>query len=89
MPRPLRIEYEGTFYDVTSRGNEEGKRSFVVQMIKDVLGTTSTRPKTNLIIETLKDNLHEIIHYLNGLHTTRIRVSPGFLKDLMREWSKA
>ncbi len=28
MARPLRIEYEGAFYHVTTRGNEKGKIYF-------------------------------------------------------------
>lgn len=38
----------------------------------------------HLIMETLKGNLHQIMHYLNGSYTTHIQVSPGFFRGLGR-----
>lgn len=85
MARPLRIEYEGAFYHVTSRGNER-KEIFRVkddyerfkhyvseaQDKYDFLlhGYVLMTNHYHLILETNKANLHQIMHYLNGSYTT-------------------
>lgn len=85
MARPMRIEYEGAFYHVTSRGNER-KEIFLgpkdYERFKHYLSEAEDKYDfllhgyvlmTNhyhLILETNKANLHRIMHYLNGSYTT-------------------
>jgi len=89
MARPLRIEYPGAFYHVTSRGNEK----------KDIFKTRRDREKfisylqssverygaqihayclmTNhyhLLLETPRGNLSEIMQHINGAYTTYFNV---------------
>jgi putative transposase len=89
MARPLRIEYPGCFYHVTSRGNEQ----------KDIFKSRRDREKfltylqssverygariyafclmTNhyhLLIETPKGNLSQIMRHINGAYTTYFNV---------------
>jgi len=87
MARPVRIEYEGAFYHVTSRGNERKKIFFTerdYEKMKDYLKEAQNRYgyllhsyifMTNhyhLVIETPHSNLHEIMHYINSSYTTYI-----------------
>ena len=84
MARPLRVEYEGAFYHVTSRGNE--KREIFTspedyEQFKSYL--YESREKfgyklhayvlmTNhfhLLIETPEANLNRLMHYINGSYT--------------------
>jgi putative transposase len=85
MARPLRIEYEGAFYHVTSRGNE---RKEIFRRLEDyerfkhylseaqdkydylLHGYVLMTNHYHLILETKKANLHQIMHYLNGSYTT-------------------
>jgi len=85
MARPLRIEYPGAFYHITSRGNEQ----------KDVFRTIADREKFlsymetaserygavihvyclmsnhyHLLLETPLDNLSQIMRHINGAYTT-------------------
>jgi putative transposase len=92
MARPLRIEYEGAFYHVTSRGNER-KRIFHgpkdYERFKHYLAEAQDKYDfllhgyvlmTNhyhLILETNKANLHQIMHYLNGSYTTYFNLKNG------------
>lgn len=89
MARPLRIEYSGGFYHVTSRGNER----------KDIFKSRKDREKflsyldsaverygavihayclmTNhyhLLIETPRGNLSQIMRHINGAYTTYFNV---------------
>ena len=89
MARPLRIEYPGAFYHVTSRGNEK----------KDIFKSRRDREKflsylqssverygalihayclmTNhyhLLLETPRGNLAEIMQHINGAYTTYFNV---------------
>lgn len=89
MARPLRIEYPGAFYHVTSRGNEQ----------KDIFKSRKDREKflsylqssverygalihvyclmTNhyhLLMETPRGNLSEIMQHINGAYTTYFNV---------------
>jgi len=84
MARPLRVEYEGAFYHVTSRGNEK-KEIFSspenYEQFKSYL--YEAREKfgyklhayvlmTNhfhLLIETPDPNLNRLMHYINGSYT--------------------
>ena len=89
MARPLRIEYAGALYHVTSRGNERGKifftktdyRKFIEYLvhIKVKFGVIihSYVLMTNhyhLLIETPDKNLCKIMHYLNSSYTTYINI---------------
>jgi len=84
MARPLRIEYEGAFYHVTSRGNERGEIFFGkedYEKFKDYLKGASEKfgivihayvLMTNhyhLLIETPEANLSRAMHYINGAYT--------------------
>ena len=89
MTRPLRIEFPGAYYHVTSRGNER----------KDVFKTRKDREKFlfyletaterygavihvwcqlsnhyHLLLETPSGNLSEIMHHINGAYTTYFNV---------------
>jgi putative transposase len=84
MARPLRVEYEGAFYHVTSRGNEKKEIFFSpedYEQFKTYL--YEAREKfgyklhayvlmTNhfhLLIETPEANLNRLMHYINGSYT--------------------
>lgn len=92
MARPIRIEYEGAFYHVTSRGNERkkifrGPKDY--ERFKHYLSEAQDKYDfflhgyvlmTNhyhLILETNKANLHQIMHYLNGSYTTYFNLKNG------------
>ncbi len=92
MARPIRIEYEGAFYHVTSRGNE---RQEIFRSPKDyerfkhylreaqdkyecvLHGYVLMTNHYHLILETNKANLHQIMHYLNGSYTTYFNLRNG------------
>lgn len=86
MARPLRIEYPGALYHVTSRGNcrapvyrDDGDRKAFLT----VLENTARRFKWlcyayclmdnhyHLVVETLDGNLSRGMRYLNGVYTQR------------------
>lgn len=85
MARPLRIEFSGAFYHVTSRGNEQ-KEVFKSQKDRekflDYLATASTRYGAiihafclmsnhyHLFLETPDGNLSQIMRHINGAYTT-------------------
>lgn len=89
MSRPLRIEYPGAFYHVTSRGNE---RKMVFQSIRDrekylsylesaherygaVIHTYCLMGNHyHLLLETPRGNLSQIIHHINGAYTTYFNI---------------
>ncbi|MFC1895165.1 hypothetical protein ACFL0Q_00670 [Thermodesulfobacteriota bacterium] len=54
MARPLRIEYPGSFYHATSRGNER-------KAIFD---------HYHLLLETPSGNFSQILHHIDGTYTT-------------------
>lgn len=87
MARPLRIEYEGALYHVTSRGNERGKIFFTrtdYQKFREYLADLKVKfglvihcyvlitNHYHLLIETPDKNLCKIMHYLNSSYTTYI-----------------
>jgi putative transposase len=89
MARQLRIEYEGAFYHVTSRGNERRKIFFSktdYEKFKEYLGNSLVKFNyrihcymlmTNhyhLLIETPNGNISKIMHYLNGSYTNYINI---------------
>ena len=85
MARPLRIEYPGAFYHITSRGNE---RKAVFKSERDrekllfYLGSATERYAAivhvyclmdnhyHLLMETPAGNLSQIMHHINGAYTT-------------------
>lgn len=87
MVRPLRLEYEGAFYHVTSRGNGRGNIFFsegdymrflsYLKEAKEGYGIVShgcvlMTNHYHLLIETPEANLSKVMHYLNGSYTTYI-----------------
>lgn len=86
MARPLRIEYEGALYHITSRGNAGGK-IFLADKDRlsflDVLGGVVSRFRWichayclmsnhyHLLIETPSANLSRGMQFLNGVYTQR------------------
>jgi REP element-mobilizing transposase RayT len=84
MTRPLRIEYPGAFYHITSRGNE---RKDIFKSLRDrekFLSYLESATKRygavihayclmdshyHLFIETPLGNLSKIIHHINGAYT--------------------
>lgn len=89
MARPLRIEYPGAFYHVTSRGNEQ-KDVFKSQKDREkfleYLGSATKRYGAvihayclmsnhyHLLLETLEENLSQIMRHINGAYTTYFNV---------------
>jgi REP element-mobilizing transposase RayT len=89
VARPLRIEYPGAFYHVTSRGNE---RRTVFQSNRDrekylsYLESAHERYGAvihvyclmgnhyHLLLETPRANLSKILHYINGAYTTYFNI---------------
>ncbi len=89
MARPLRIEYPGAFYHVTSRGNE---RKAIFRSTADrekflcYLGSASRRYGArihayclmsnhyHLLVETPGGNLSQIMRHVNGAYTTYFNV---------------
>jgi len=87
MARQLRIEYEGAFYHITSRGNERRKIFFSktdYKKFKEYLSDAQKKYNyrlhcyvlmTNhyhLLIETPDGNMSKVMHYLNGAYTNYI-----------------
>ena len=85
MARPLRIEYAGAFYHITSRGNErkdifKNERDFerfltyletAVQRYKAVIHVYCLMSNHyHLLLETPMGNLSQIIRHINGAYTT-------------------
>jgi putative transposase len=84
MGRPLRIEYPGAFYHVTSRGNER-KEIYRSQRDREkflkYLESASVRYRArfhvyclmsnhyHLLVETPRGNLSEIMRHINGAYT--------------------
>lgn len=89
MSRPLRVEYPGAFYHVTSRGNE---RRTVFQSNRDrekYLSYVEAAHERygavihayclmgnhyHLLLETPRGNLSKILHYINGAYTTYFNI---------------
>ncbi|OGP79395.1 MAG: hypothetical protein A2V86_07025 [Deltaproteobacteria bacterium RBG_16_49_23] len=92
MARPLRIEFPGAFYHVTSRGNE---KKAIFRSVRDrekflsYLGSAHTRYGAiihvfclmenhyHLLLETPRGNLSQILHHINGAYTTYFNVKRG------------
>ncbi len=85
MARPLRIEYEGAFYHVTSRGNER-KRIFSAKADYNQFKTYLKKAQKkygcrlhcyvlmqnhyHLVMETPEGNLSQVMQYINGSYTS-------------------
>jgi len=92
MARPLRIEYPGAFYHLTSRGNER-KDVFKSQRDREkflsYLRSASERYQAvihafcmlsnhyHLLMETPNGNLSQIMRHINGAYTTYFNVKRG------------
>jgi len=89
MARPLRIEYPGAFYHVTSRGNERkeiyksrrDREQFLsylqsaVERYRAVIHTYCMMTNHyHLLVETPYGNLSEIMRHINGAYTTYFNV---------------
>jgi len=92
MARPVRIEYEGAIYHVTSRGNERKKIFFgKADYEKFLYYMEEAKEKydyvvhcyvlmTNhyhLVIQTPQGNLSEVMHFINGSYTNYINRKRG------------
>jgi len=89
MSRPLRIEYAGAFYHVTSRGNE-GKTVFKSNRDKEkylsylesaherygalIHVYCLMRNHYHLLLETPRGNLSQILHHINGVYATYFNI---------------
>ncbi len=89
MARPLRIEYPGAYYHVTSRGNEQ-KDIFKSQRDREkfleYLESATTRygavihayclmsSHYHLLLETPGGNLSQIMRHINGAYTTYFNI---------------
>lgn len=89
LTRPLRVEFPGAFYHVTSRGNE---RKAVFQSTRDrekflsYLESAHDRYGAvihvyclmenhyHLLLETPRGNLSQILHHINGAYTTYFNI---------------
>ena len=84
MARPLRIEYPGAFYHVTSRGNERKdifKSNADREMFLSYLASAQEKYEAvvhayclmsnhyHLMIETPQGNLSQIMKYINSAYT--------------------
>jgi putative transposase len=92
MARPLRIEYEGAFYHVTSRGYERRKIFFEETDYRKFLSYFKEGREKHgyliycyvlmsnhyhLLIKTPHGNLNEVMHYINGSYTNYINRKKG------------
>lgn len=89
MSRPLRIEYAGAYYHVTSRGNEQKdifKSTIDRERFLHYLETSTQRYGAaihayclmnnhyHILLETPLGNLSQIMRHINGAYTTYINV---------------
>lgn len=87
MTRPLRIEFEGALYHITSRGNDRGTIFFTdsdrvafIKLLADVVKRYSwichayclMTNHYHLVTETPNANLSRGMRHLNGVYTQRI-----------------
>jgi len=89
MSRPLRIQYPGAFYHVTSRGNDQKKifksqkdrEKFLVYLESAVMRYGAVihsyclmSNHYHLLLETPAGNLSQIMRHINGAYTTYFNV---------------
>ncbi len=92
MARPLRIEFAGALYHVTSRGDgrediflEEGDRTRFVEVLSEVCQRFNWAVHAyclmgnhyHLVVETRDDSLAKGMRQLNGLYTQRFNREHG------------
>ena len=92
LARPLRIEFPGAFYHVTSRGNEKkavfrnsrDKEKFLsyLESAHDRYGAVIhvyclMENHYHLLLETPRGNLSQILHHINGAYTTYFNIKRG------------
>ncbi len=92
MARPLRIEYEGAFYHVTSRGNERKKIFYAnsdYEKFKTYLKDAQDKygyllhcyvlmsNHYHLLMETPNANMSKVMHFINGSYTNYINRRRG------------
>ena len=99
MARPVRIEYEGAFYHVTSRGNERkniftSKSDF--EKFKSYLneardkfgyilhGYVLMNNHYHILAHTPQGNLSRFMRHLNGVYTQRYNRQHGYDGQLFR-----
>ena len=84
MARPLRIEYPGAYYHITSRGNErkaifrdDQDRVKFLDLLERAVeefylrlhGYVLMSNHYHLLLETPKGNLNRALRYINGVYT--------------------
>ena len=89
MARPLRVQYPGAFYHVTSRGNErkaifksKGDRERFLSYLKSANERYDAIIHTyclmdnhyHILLETPRSNLSQILHHINGAYTSYYNV---------------
>jgi REP element-mobilizing transposase RayT len=104
MARPLRIEYPGAFYHVTSRGNEQKAifknqkdrekflsylESAVVRYGAVIHAYCLMSNHYHLLLETPAGNLSRIMRHVNGAYTTYFNVKRGRAGHLFQGRYKA
>ena len=92
MGRPLRIEYPGAFYHVTSRGNERRDIFLTQKNYERMIGYLESATERygaqihcfclmsnhyHLLLETPRGNLRQILHHLNTGYTNYFNVKTG------------
>jgi REP element-mobilizing transposase RayT len=99
MGRPLRIEYPGAFYHVTSRGNERREIFLAQKNYERMIGYLESATKRygaqihcfclmsnhyHLLLETPRGNLHQILHHLNTAYTNYFNAKTGRVGHLFQ-----
>ena len=92
MGRPLRIEYPGAFYHVTSRGNERRAIFLTQKNYERMIGYLESATERygaqihcfclmsnhyHLLLETPRGNLRQILHHLNTSYTNYFNAKTG------------
>lgn len=92
MGRPLRIEYPGAFYHVTSRGNERKPIFLSQKNYERMIGYLESATERygaqihcfclmsnhyHLLLETPRGNLRQILHHLNTSYTNYFNAKMG------------
>jgi len=92
MGRPLRIEYPGAFYHVTSRGNERRTIFLTQKNYERMIGYLESATERygaqihcfclmsnhyHLLLETPRGNLRQILHHLNTSYTNYFNTKTG------------
>jgi len=92
MGRPLRIEYPGAFYHVTSRGNERRAIFLTQKNYERMIGYLKSATERygaqvhcfclmsnhyHLLLETPRGNLRQILHHLNTSYSNYFNAKTG------------